>query len=274
MSNQITMFETFADTLRMIGKAAAQTYAPELTNTFTRVAGSIKKSLRVFNQPKEAVYDLFKENPDTFRNCKIKELIKNSAAGVTTSPVLSSDYLNSYKAVFSGSVKSGQEANAPLVQSDNFSITVKPTNNRNDLKYVADDNVYKDDKEFTKINRSSDPINYMKLFNTAPCKTKFTLNPKPNFNRLGDIKKGYPEKGFRLNFDGKVKFSSRTHDVRDDEYIIVINKRNVLTSDGELYKGIGSAKTVINSSTIINYSQKNILFEVKKLVDLNYIKNN
>lgn len=180
-------------------------------------------------------------------------------------------YKGSYKAIFEGSVKEGNDANSPLQYSKNFSVTIKPNNPRNDgdIKYVADTVIFKDDVKFTQLDDSNSNTNdeaYKVLFTSEVLKNKFKLNSKPNFNSLGDIKKGDPLKGFRLNFDGQVIFPSKTRVVGDDEYIIVTDNNGKLQSSGELYKGMGM--TLMTNSVNINYSQKNLIIESKKLVDL------
>jgi len=70
--------------------------------------------------------------------------------------------------------------------------------------------------------------------------------------------------GYKLNFDGTVTVAGSSNPVKDDEYIIVKNNNGRLQSTGKLYKG----GKVIVSSVNINYSQKNLILESKKLVDL------
>ena len=277
MSNQITMLETLGDALKTAGKFAAKTWAPKLTDLAGSYSQNIKTVLRSFNQPKAALDDLFKQNPDTFRDCKLKKLEQDSAAGIPTAAAgapADNKYKGSYKAIFSGSVKEGSDANASLITSNNFSVTIKPTKTGgygNDLKYIADQKIFKDDVEFATVSSSvpSPEIAYKKLFSTLT--SKFTLNSTPNFNSLGDIQKGRPDLGMKLNFDGTVTFPAAgggpggPRRVENNEYIIVINKDGRLQSDGKLYSN--TTGSVLNASVIINYNQKNILFESKKLVD-------
>jgi len=313
--------ESFASKVAsMVGrgvKLAAKAAAPELVNMATRYKDNVKKIFRAFNEPKAALKDLFESNPDMFRNCKLKELIKDSAAGVITEaaapyggpgsfpdpgveqgrlsvppparpmgrparvdledgteePVSSKNnrYKGSYKAIFEGYVKSGNEANSPLEYSKNFSVTIKPTERRGEdgIKYVADSIVFKDDVEFTTVSDSaSDPnAEYLKLFKTTTIlQNKFQLDRPIFFDPQGAIDRRDSSKGFRLNFNGKVTFGSTSRDVDKDEYIIVINNRGKLQSDGKLYKGV--PVTLMLSNVNINYSQKDILIESKKLVDL------
>jgi hypothetical protein len=191
----------------------------------------------------------------------------------TEEPVSSKNnrYKGSYKAIFEGYVKSGNEANSPLEYSKNFSVTIQPAEPRSDvsIKYVADRVVFKDDLEFTKISDSaSDPnAEYLKLFKTTTIlQNKFQLDRPIFFDPQGAIDSRDSSKGFRLNFNGKVTFGSTSRDVDKDEYIIVINNRGKLQSDGKLYKGVPG--TLMLSNVNINYSQKDILIESKKLVDL------
>lgn len=266
--------ESFASKVAgMVGrgvKLAAKAAAPELVNMATRYKDNVKKIFRAFNEPKAALKDLFESNPDMFRNCKLKELIKDSAAGVAASTAGDS-YKGSYKAIFTGSVKEDNEANSPLINSNNFSVTIKPTERRGEdgIKYVADSIVFKDDVEFTTVSSSAiDPnAEYLKLFKTTTIlQNKFQLDIPIFFDPQGAIDRRDSSKGFRLNFNGKVTFGSTSRDVADDEYIIVKNNRGKLQSDGKLYKGVPG--TLMLSNVNINYSQKDILIESKKLVDL------
>jgi len=294
-----------------VARMAAKAIAPELMNIKDKYAATIKKVSRAFNEPKAALKDLFESNPDKFRNCKLVELVKDSAAGVipeaaapymgpgnfpapgvqqgrlpvppparpkavitpaavnTSVAPKNKKYKGSYKAIFEGSVKEGNDANSPLQYSKNFSVTIKPNNPRNDedIKYVADTVIFKDDVKFTQVDDSNSNTNdkaYEVLFTSEVLKNKFKLNSKPNFNSLGDIKKGDPLMGYKLNFDGTVTVAGSSNPVKDDEYIIVKNNNGRLQSDGKLYKG----GKVIVSSVNINYSQKNLILESKKLVDL------
>ena len=177
-------------------------------------------------------------------------------------------YKGSYKAIFEGYVK-GNAANSPLQYSKNFSVTIKPNNARTDgdLKYVADRVIFKDDVEFAQADNIEDvnEIAYKRLFNLAVLKNKFTLKNNPNFDRIGYVKRNDTSKGFKLNFDGEVTFPSKSpRPITADEYIIVKRRDGQLQSDGKLYRGT----TEINDSVNINYSQKNILIESEKLVDL------
>jgi hypothetical protein len=251
-------------------KIAAKTYAPKLTAGITRDLETIKNIRRAFNEPRAALKDLFESEPDIFRNCKLKELIKDSAAGVAVGTAGDS-YKGSYKAIFTGSVKNGNEANSPLENSNNFSVTIKPTERRGEdgIKYVADRTVFKDDVEFTNVSSSAIDQNaeYLKLFKTTTIlQNKFQLDRPIFFDPQGAIDRRDSSKGFRLNFNGKVTFGSTSRDVDKDEYIIVINNRGKLQSDGKLYKGVPG--TLMLSNVNINYSQKDILIESKKLVDL------
>lgn len=316
MSNQITMLETLRDALKTAGKFAAKTWAPKLTDLAGSYSQNIKTVLRSFNQPKAALDDLFKQNPDTFRDCKLVKLIKDSAAGVVTEAAApyggtgsfpepglemgrlsvppparpmgrparvepedeptattsskNNKFKGSYKAIFEGYVK-GNAANSPLQYSKNFSVTIKPNNasTDGDLKYVADRVIFKDDREFTDVNESVNPAetNYFNLFKIDILKNKFILNREPNFYPLGNVQKGNPSKGTKLNFDGTVTFTGKpARPIADDEYIIYKNNSGRLQSDGKLYKGTRE----INESVNINYSQKNILINSEKLVDLFY----
>lgn len=192
------------------------------------------------------------------------------AAVNTPAALKNNKYKGSYKAIFEGNVKKGNDANSPLQYSKNFSVTIKPNNPRNDgdIKYVADTVIFKDDVKFTQLDDSNSNTNdkaYKVLFTSDKIlKSKFKLNSKPNFNSLGDIKKGDPLMGTKLNFDGTVTVAGSSNPVKDDEYIIVKNNNGRLQSDGKLYKG----GKVIVSSVNINYSQKNLILESKKLVDL------
>ena len=271
MSNQITMLEALGDALKTVGKFAAKTWAPKLTDLADRYTQNIKTVLRSFDQPKAALDDLFKQNPDTFRECKLVKLEKNNAAGVSvaTGAPVTDTYKGSYKAIFKGYVKEGNDANSPLQYSDKFSVTIKPTRSSgSDLKYIADTTVFINDVMFAKVKSSynSAETAYKNLFKLPALKSKFILATKPNFNSFGDIKKGQPQKGMKLNFDGEVIFGTRSRPVADEEYIIVKNKGGILQSDGELYSN--NTGSILNASVINNYDQKNMLFESKKLVDL------
>jgi hypothetical protein len=273
MKSDAVYTESFASKvagIKKIGSLAARAIAPELMNIKDKYAANIKKVTRAFNEPKAALKDLFEGDPDIFRNCKLKDLIKDSAAGVAAGTAGDS-YKGSYKAIFTGSVKKGNEANSPLENSNNFSVTIKPTERRgaDGIKYVADRIVFKDDVEFTNVSSSAIDKNaeYINLFKTSTnLKDKFILKTPYFFNPQGFIDRRDVSKGFRLNFDGKVTFPGKVRDVLDDEYIIVIDNRGTLSSKGELFKG--NPGVLMNSSVNINYSQKDILIESKKLVDL------
>lgn len=305
--------ESFAST---VAKIAAKAVVPELMNYGSKIKDNIKTLTRAFNEPKAALNDLFENNPDIFRECKLVKLIKDSAAGVVTeaaapyggpgsfpepglemgrltvppparpmgrparvepedeptaaaaTPSKNNKFKGSYKAIFEGYVK-GNAANSPLQYSKNFSVTIKPSNARTDgdLKYVADGVIFKDDVEFAQTDNIEDvnELAYKRLFNLAVLKNKFTLKDDPNFDRIGYVKRSDTLKGFKLNFDGEVTFPSKSpRPIAADEYIIVKTKDGQLQSDGKLYRGT----TEINDNVNINYSQKNIIFETEKLVDL------
>ena len=254
---------------KAVGSLAAKTFAPELTQLASGYAKNIKAVARAFNEPKAALNDLFVKNPDKFRECKLVELIRDSAAGTLAPNSRNTRYKGSYKAIFQGYVK-GDAADSRLLYNKNYSVTIEPTRSDGDIKYVADEVIYKNDVEFTRAKNTGGNLDYKPLFNLPSLKNKFQLATNPNFNSLGDIKKGDPSMGTRLNFDGTVTFASgSSRPVRDDEYIIVINNNGRLQSNGELRTGPHTS-TVITSSVNINYSQKNILIESEKLVDLFY----
>jgi hypothetical protein len=271
MKSNAVYSESFANKvagIKKIGSLAARAIAPELMNIKDKYAATIKKVSRAFNEPKAALKDLFESTPDMFRNCKLKELIKDSAAGVAASTAGDS-YKGSYKAIFTGSVKEDNKANSPLINSNNFSVTIKPTERRGEdgIKYVADRIVFKDDVEFTNVSSSaSDPdAVYVKLFRTSiNLKNKFTLDTPNFFDQRGFVDLDDTTKGYKLNFKGKVKVNGTTKIVVPDEYILVKNNRGTLESDGQLYNSRG----IVTASVNINYSQRDILIESKKLVDL------
>jgi len=111
---------------------------------------------------------------------------------------------------------------------------------------------------------SSLPIEFI---NNTKLKSKYQLDRKPEFDILGLVDPNNESKGYKITFKGTAKLKSgQITTIPGDHYIIVKMNGSEPQTDGKLYSLSQRNKLIENYQNV--YSQKNLIFESKKLVDL------
>jgi hypothetical protein len=252
-------------------KLAAQTVAPELMTYAGKIKSNITSVVGENKDPKDAVIQYFKNNPETFRpDCKIIKIEKDTVAGpIQSSTIEATKFKGFYKCIFSGTVNKTDDLFNMGEKSDNYSLTVKPTA---DKMYQVDQKIYKDGELYSNIDTEIKVSEILSVLPTVFIQNnnlnqKYQLDKKPEFNILGLVDSNDLSKGYKITFKGTAKLASGTTAITpNDNYIIVTINTGKLQTDGKLYS-LNQQNQLIENQQVI-YSQKNIIFETEKLVDL------
>lgn len=133
---------------------------------------------------------------------------------------------------------------------------------------------YKDNIKYI-LGISASPAEQKSLISSLPMEfrsnsnlnSKYQLDRNPEFNILGLADLSNESKGYKITFNGIARLRSGViATIPGDHYIIVKMNGSIPQTDGKLYS-LSRRDTLIENYQNV-YSQKDILIESKKLVDL------
>lgn len=131
------------------------------------------------------------------------------------------------------------------------------------------------------LGKSASPAEQKSLMSSLPMEfirnpnlnSKYQLAIKPEFDILGLVDPNNESAGYKMTFKGNAKlYSGDITTIPGDHYIIVKMNGSNPQTDGKLYSLSRRNQLIENQQYV--YSQKNILLETKKLVDLKYKRYN